>query len=86
MRPEELCKQKNSNNTIGNRTRLCPACSAVPQPTALRRTPLHLQYKILLYINLHLVVWLPQLTSLMHGRELSRKVKFLDVVCSPANM
>jgi len=28
---------KNSNNTIGNRTREFPACSAVPQPTALPR-------------------------------------------------
>ena len=26
---------KNSNNTIGNRTHNLPACSAVPQPTAL---------------------------------------------------
>jgi len=25
---------KNSNYTIGNRTRNLPACSAVPQPTA----------------------------------------------------
>ena len=25
---------KNSNNTIGNRTRELPACGAVPQPTA----------------------------------------------------
>jgi hypothetical protein len=25
---------KNSNNTIGNRTRDLPACSAVPQPSA----------------------------------------------------
>jgi hypothetical protein len=25
---------KNSNNTIGNRTRDLPACSAVPQPTS----------------------------------------------------
>ena len=25
---------KNSNDTIGNRTRDLPACSAVPQPTA----------------------------------------------------
>jgi hypothetical protein len=30
---------KNSNNTIGNRTRDLPACSAVPQPTAPRRAP-----------------------------------------------
>jgi hypothetical protein len=27
---------KNSNDTIGNRTRDLPACSAVPQPTAPR--------------------------------------------------
>ena len=30
---------KNSNDTIGNRTRDLPACSAVPQPTAPTRTP-----------------------------------------------
>ena len=28
---------KNSNDTIGNRTRDLPTCSAVPQPTALPR-------------------------------------------------
>jgi hypothetical protein len=31
---------KNSNNTIGNRTRDLPACTAVPQPTAQPRVPL----------------------------------------------
>ena len=30
---------KNSNDTIGNRTRDVPTCSAVPQPTAPPRTP-----------------------------------------------
>ena len=30
---------KNSNNTIGNRTRDLPICSAVPQPTAPPRAP-----------------------------------------------
>ena len=30
---------KNSNDTIGNRTRDLPTCSAVPQPTALPRGP-----------------------------------------------
>ena len=30
---------KNSSDTIGNRTRDHPTCSAVPQPTALRRAP-----------------------------------------------
>ena len=31
--------KKNSNDTIGNRTRELPACSAVPQPTASPRVP-----------------------------------------------
>jgi len=30
---------KNSNDTIGNRNRDLPACSAVPQPTTLSRVP-----------------------------------------------
>jgi len=30
---------KNSNDTIGNRTRDLPTCSAVPQPTALPCAP-----------------------------------------------
>jgi hypothetical protein len=30
---------KNSNDIIGNQTRDLPACSAVPQPTALPRNP-----------------------------------------------
>ena len=30
---------KNSNDTIGNRTRVLPACSAVPQPTVPLRAP-----------------------------------------------
>ena len=30
---------KKSNDTIGNRTRDLPACSAVPQPTTLPRAP-----------------------------------------------
>ena len=33
---------KNSSDSIGNRTRFLPACSAVPQPTAPPRTPLYL--------------------------------------------
>ena len=33
---------KNSNETIGNRTRDLPACSAVPQPTAPPRAPLNM--------------------------------------------
>jgi hypothetical protein len=38
---------KNSNDTIGNRTRDLPDCRTVPQPTAPSRTPnkqLHKMY------------------------------------------
>ena len=34
-----IMSMKNSNDTIGNRTRDLPACSAVPQPTAPPRSP-----------------------------------------------
>ena len=34
-----IMSMKNSSDTIGNRTRDLPACSAVPHPTALPRTP-----------------------------------------------
>ena len=34
-----IMSMKNSNDTIGNRTRDLPACSAVPQPTAPPRAP-----------------------------------------------
>ena len=36
---------KNFNDTIGNRTRDLPACSAVPQPTAPPRAPIHREYR-----------------------------------------
>ena len=44
---------KNSNGTIGSRTRDLPACSAEPQPTALRRAPrtrTHLQHVALVIV------------------------------------
>ena len=34
-----IMTMKNSNDTIGNRTRNLTVCSAVPQPTALPRAP-----------------------------------------------
>ena len=34
-----IMSRKNSNDTTGNRTRDLPACSSVPQPTALPRAP-----------------------------------------------
>jgi hypothetical protein len=33
VRPEGICLMKNFNDTVGNRTRDLPACSAVSQPT-----------------------------------------------------
>ena len=42
VRPEGLC-QKISSDTIGNRTRDLPACSAEPQPTAPPRVPIACQ-------------------------------------------
>ena len=36
-----IMSMKNSNETIGNRTRHLPICSAVPQLTAPPRTPSH---------------------------------------------
>ena len=38
---------KNSNDTIGNRTRSLPTCSAVPQPTALPRAPVRTGVELL---------------------------------------
>ena len=40
VRQEGIMSMKNSNDTIGNRTRNLPTCSAVPQPTALLRDPI----------------------------------------------
>jgi hypothetical protein len=37
--PGPQCGQKNSSDTIGNRTRDLPDCGTVPQPTAPLRGP-----------------------------------------------
>jgi len=37
----KIISMKNFHDTIGNRTRDFPACSAVPQPTAPLRAPRH---------------------------------------------
>jgi hypothetical protein len=34
---------ENSSDTIGDRARNLPVCSAVPQPTALPRTPYNIK-------------------------------------------
>jgi hypothetical protein len=38
-----IMSMKNSNDTIGNRTRDLPTCSVVPQPTAPPRAPVNSQ-------------------------------------------
>jgi len=44
---------KNSNDTIENRTRDLPACSAVPQPTVQPRAPTHSPlYALILLLTL----------------------------------
>ena len=64
---------KNSNDTIGNRTRDLPACSAVPQPTAPPRAPINIIYTknivvlwlTLIYIYIYTLVVLFQFYSQM---------------------
>ena len=41
-----IMSMKNSSDTIWNRTRDLPICSAVPQPTAPPRTPVDLHIHI----------------------------------------
>ena len=47
---------KNSSDTIGNRTRDLQTCSAVPQPTALRRAPHSIHARCLITDNCDMVV------------------------------
>jgi len=47
---------KKSNETIGNRTRDLPACSAVPQPTAPPRAPISKDKNIYFYMTAYNLV------------------------------
>jgi hypothetical protein len=44
-----ILSRKNSNDTIGNRTRDLPICSVVPQPTSPPRAPIYIY--IYIYIK-----------------------------------
>ena len=57
---------KNSNDTIGNRNRDLPACSAVPQPTAPPRAPTRMNVDKIhgLLLNVWCTVLLEKLTGL----------------------
>jgi len=49
---------KNSNDTIGNRTRDLPTCSAVPQPTVPLRAPrLHVKMLTTEKLNIFKSTW-----------------------------
>jgi hypothetical protein len=50
VRPEGLCQWKSSNDTIGNRTRDLPVCTAVPQPTAPPRRTCFKSFLLHVYI------------------------------------
>jgi len=53
-----IMSMKNSNDTTGNRNRDLPACSAVPQPTALPRFP-SIYYVLSINSFLHVSAQLP---------------------------
>jgi len=53
VRPEWLCQWKKSNDTIGNRTRDLPACSAVPQPNAPPRAPIRQALLLIFMLRTH---------------------------------
>ena len=42
----KVMSMENPNDTIGNRTRDLPTCSAVPQPTALPRTTVFYEHNV----------------------------------------
>jgi len=46
---------KNSNDTIGNRTRDLLACSTVPQPTVPPRAPIYIYMYI--YISVYIYIY-----------------------------
>ena len=61
---------KNSNDTIGNRTRDLPACSAVPQPTAPPHIPCFYYYIILLLLLLFTsLLMVPIIPMLMYNPD-----------------
>jgi hypothetical protein len=59
---------KNSNDTIGNRTRDLPACSVVPQPTVSPRAPL----KPAIKLNLEPITCRYILYTYMHATKHTR--------------
>ena len=59
--PRATVRPENSSDTIGNRNRDLPTCSAVPQPIALRHAPFLLNIRN--YLPNHTVVFLVIIVS-----------------------
>ena len=64
-----IMSMKNSNETIGDRTRDLPACSAVPQPTVSPRAPkypygLRLLLTAYTYVPVNKIMLLREITFL----------------------
>jgi hypothetical protein len=77
-----IMSMKNSNDTIGNRTRDVPACSAVPQPTAPPRSPgnfLERLSKTMRDIRLVAVPWYKPDTSTLKVISITSWTSFLCV-------
>jgi len=73
---------KNSNDTIGYRTRNLPACSAVPQPTAPPRGPNKYSMSILIIFWSLKCGHLPHITLLPH-RNLRWLLDFWKIFTPP---
>jgi len=56
---------KNPNDIIGNRTRVLPKCSAVPQPTAPPRAPSYATTRVIITKPVRMLqdIWLPGLSA-----------------------
>jgi hypothetical protein len=63
---------KNSNGTIGNRTRDLPVCSAAPQPTAPPHAPI--LKRIISKYNFKGVEWIDLTQDIYSYRILTNKV------------
>jgi hypothetical protein len=71
-----IMSMKNSNDTIGNRTRDLPTCSAMPQPTALPRGPklIVVQKVHQMYLNMRFEF----LTTVLLAVEVCRMLSLVD--------
>jgi hypothetical protein len=55
LRTGRMKSLKNSSDSLGNRTRDLPACSGVPQATALSRTPVYRRMYFFVFSNIRII-------------------------------